>query len=411
MIPKRSLLAGPPALALVAVTALGPAPAHAAAAFEATVQHLIVDETDGGSGQVTAVELAGHTVEVDEPALEPLKSGTRVDIEVAGASSAAQAVEILTDDPSAIASVRVVAGPPPTAGTQGAVVHDLSVLRRPERVSVTLPSTSYLARSAMTVGVQALDAAGNASTEATAGIAGVDTTAPGWATIRQPAAWSAVTGAYFTLTWDTPTETGSGVDRCELLLDGEVVQTVAAGVNSATLPTPEPFVTYNTVAVRPVDVAGNVASAYQIGIYSQIFAPEAPVLTSPARGQILTSHEVHLAWDQPNPADVAEYRLTVDRAVVGPAPAYTDREWTLTLPDGSHTIKLTAMNPMGVQSTPAVSVTVRTVTQPAPWTVGTRYAIGDTVTYLGTTYRCRQAHTAQAGWQPASTPALWEPIT
>ncbi|WP_170047475.1 hypothetical protein [Couchioplanes caeruleus] len=27
---------------------------------------MIVDETDGGSGQITAVELAGHTVEVRE---------------------------------------------------------------------------------------------------------------------------------------------------------------------------------------------------------------------------------------------------------------------------------------------------------------------------------------------------------
>lgn len=44
------------------------------------------------------------------------------------------------------------------------------------------------------------------------------------------------------------------------------------------------------------------------------------------------------------------------------------------------------------------------------WQAGTSYAVGDTVTYGGTTYRCRQAHTAGAGWEPPNVPALWQPI-
>lgn len=44
------------------------------------------------------------------------------------------------------------------------------------------------------------------------------------------------------------------------------------------------------------------------------------------------------------------------------------------------------------------------------WAAGTSYSIGDTVTYNGTTYRCRQAHTAIVGWEPPNVPALWLPV-
>jgi predicted carbohydrate-binding protein with CBM5 and CBM33 domain len=41
------------------------------------------------------------------------------------------------------------------------------------------------------------------------------------------------------------------------------------------------------------------------------------------------------------------------------------------------------------------------------WAAGTAYAVGSTVTYGGASYRCRQAHTAIAGWEPPNVPALW----
>lgn len=47
------------------------------------------------------------------------------------------------------------------------------------------------------------------------------------------------------------------------------------------------------------------------------------------------------------------------------------------------------------------------------WREGASYVVGQTVTYQGRTYRCLQAHTAWvgAGWTPATTPALWQPLT
>ncbi|WP_405810788.1 dioxygenase [Streptomyces sp. NBC_01520] len=42
------------------------------------------------------------------------------------------------------------------------------------------------------------------------------------------------------------------------------------------------------------------------------------------------------------------------------------------------------------------------------WKAGTSYRAGDRVTYGGVTYRCLQAHSAIAGWEPPQVPALWE---
>jgi chitinase len=44
------------------------------------------------------------------------------------------------------------------------------------------------------------------------------------------------------------------------------------------------------------------------------------------------------------------------------------------------------------------------------WVAGHAYRAGDTVTYNGVTYRCLQAHTSMAGWEPPNVPALWQRV-
>ncbi|MEV0611545.1 lytic polysaccharide monooxygenase [Polymorphospora rubra] len=44
------------------------------------------------------------------------------------------------------------------------------------------------------------------------------------------------------------------------------------------------------------------------------------------------------------------------------------------------------------------------------WRAGTAYQVGDQVTFNGVTYRCRQAHTAIAGWEPPYVAALWQQV-
>ncbi|EFM12166.1 glycoside hydrolase family 18 [Paenibacillus curdlanolyticus YK9] len=44
------------------------------------------------------------------------------------------------------------------------------------------------------------------------------------------------------------------------------------------------------------------------------------------------------------------------------------------------------------------------------WAPNVSYAVNDTVTYSGTTYKCIQSHTSLVGWEPPVVPALWGPV-
>jgi chitin-binding protein len=47
----------------------------------------------------------------------------------------------------------------------------------------------------------------------------------------------------------------------------------------------------------------------------------------------------------------------------------------------------------------------------ASWQPQTAYGVGQVVRYDGRRYRCRQAHVSLPGWEPPNTPALWEPVS
>jgi chitinase len=44
------------------------------------------------------------------------------------------------------------------------------------------------------------------------------------------------------------------------------------------------------------------------------------------------------------------------------------------------------------------------------WAPNVSYAVNDTVTYNGTTYKCIQGHTSLVGWEPPIVPALWNAV-
>lgn len=44
------------------------------------------------------------------------------------------------------------------------------------------------------------------------------------------------------------------------------------------------------------------------------------------------------------------------------------------------------------------------------WAANTAYAADVRVRFEGKLYRCVQAHTSQAGWEPDKTPALWTEV-
>lgn len=65
---------------------------------------------------------------------------------------------------------------------------------------------------------------------------------------------------------------------------------------------------------------------------------------------------------------------------------------------------------VGGEEAPAAPAPQPPAAQPVSgtWATGATYAAGSEVTYGGTTYRALQSHTALPGWEPASTPALWQ---
>jgi len=54
-----------------------------------------------------------------------------------------------------------------------------------------------------------------------------------------------------------------------------------------------------------------------------------------------------------------------------------------------------------------VELTRRAVTM-TEWAPGVPYSVGALVTFGGVTFRVRQAHTSQIGWEPPKVPALFE---
>lgn len=44
------------------------------------------------------------------------------------------------------------------------------------------------------------------------------------------------------------------------------------------------------------------------------------------------------------------------------------------------------------------------------WAANTSYELGVRIRYDGKLYRCEQAHTSQAGWEPPNVPALWTEV-
>src|SRR5689334_12007222 len=56
----------------------------------------------------------------------------------------------------------------------------------------------------------------------------------------------------------------------------------------------------------------------------------------------------------------------------------------------------------------AVMALMPLVAEAAEWAPNVFYSVGALVTYQGPTYKCLQAHTSLVGWEPSTTPALWQ---
>lgn len=75
----------------------------------------------------------------------------------------------------------------------------------------------------------------------------------------------------------------------------------------------------------------------------------------------------------------------------------------------SHALKLREMMHKASASLPDEDALDAVELFPA-WAVDTAYELGIRVRYGDKLYRCEQAHTSQAGWEPPEVPALWTEV-
>lgn len=74
-----------------------------------------------------------------------------------------------------------------------------------------------------------------------------------------------------------------------------------------------------------------------------------------------------------------------------------------------HALKLRAIIEK-LSATMADEDAVETVELFPVWKAGGEYVAGDRVRYDGKLYKCLQAHTAQADWNPVDAPSLWAEV-
>lgn len=193
---------------------------------------------------------------------------------------------------------------------------------------------------------------------------------------------------------------------------------VAATVSGTTLTYNVTGLTANTAYtfhVKAIDIAGNESSASNsvtvttnapVGNDTQ--APTAPgglhVMGAP------TSSSLMLMWTaSTDNVGVTGYQIyrgtTLVTTVAANATSYTVTGLSAST---TYTFIIRAIDAAGNQSAAsAVNGTTAAASTAPAWAANTSYAIGALVTYNGSVYECRQAHTSLLGWEPSNVPALW----
>ncbi|TYP70084.1 glycosyl hydrolase family 18 protein [Paenibacillus methanolicus] len=163
----------------------------------------------------------------------------------------------------------------------------------------------------------------------------------------------------------------------------------------------------------PWKAVGTCGSAGGGGTPADTAAPSAPAGLA-ASG--VTSSSVTLSWTAStdnvgvtgytvsyggSSVNVTGTTATISGLTAGAAYSFTvkakDAAGNLSAASGALSVTTTASGTGGGTGTTA-----------GAWTVGKAYKAGDEVAYGGKTYVCLQPHTAQTGWEPAATAALWK---
>nr|WP_183560545.1 lytic polysaccharide monooxygenase [Paenibacillus endophyticus] len=238
----------------------------------------------------------------------------------------------------------------------------------------------------------------------------VDTQAP---TVPSSLSSPAKTATTVSLAWNASTD-NVGVTGYKIYKGATVAATVS-GTTLAYQATGLAANTAYTFNVKAVDGAGNESSASNAitvttnasgGVDTQ--APTAPgglhVMGAP------TSSSLMLMWNAATDnVGVTGYNIyrgtTLAATVPASATSYTVTGLAASTTYSFSVYAIDAANNQSAAS--SINGTTASASTAPAWSAGTTYTIGTLVTYNGSLYECRQAHTAIATWEPAIVPALW----
>lgn len=177
----------------------------------------------------------------------------------------------------------------------------------------------------------------------------------------------------------------------------------------------EPQTSY-TFTVRAADAAGNVSnpsSPLTVSTLAQGTDPRPPAAPANLRVTAHSDTTVSLQWEpSADHAAVTAYKIYQGDALADTVPA-SSNSYTVNglTPETEYTFSVKARDAAGNLS-PASNAVRVTTDASAPgtvpvWSPNTAYNVGAEVSYGGTVYQCRIAHTSLPGWEPPNVPALW----
>ncbi|MFB9328208.1 lytic polysaccharide monooxygenase [Paenibacillus aurantiacus] len=174
--------------------------------------------------------------------------------------------------------------------------------------------------------------------------------------------------------------------------------------------------TTHALSVKAYDAAGNRSPASNV---VQVTTDPLPVdntpPTAPSGLHVMGtagSNSLTLMWSaSSDESGIAGYRIYSGSTLIATvAGSSTEKLVTGLTPSTSYTFTVVAFDPSNNASAASNAVTVTTAQAPSatPWAANTAYAAGALVSYNGAVYKCLQAHTSLAGWEPSNVPALWQ---
>jgi MYXO-CTERM domain-containing protein len=178
-------------------------------------------------------------------------------------------------------------------------------------------------------------------------IIGVDTTPPNAFSLLSPADQSSTGIPTPTLSWNTATDAGSGVDHYQLYIDGLLSRDSITSTNST--PASSLVEGAHTWSVKAVDKMGNPRDSTQTWtIYVDFGTPPAGFsLLTPANGSTVDTLTPTFTWQTSSDAGgVSHYELRVDGTCVACGIDATSATYTLTTPltAGSHSWTVSAVD-------------------------------------------------------------------